>query len=59
MKNGCSRILAILAAVTTGTLLAGGNCSFGSTPDTGNHCWFICDKSIEKTQVQADSAKPA
>jgi hypothetical protein len=67
MKRRYSRLLAVLAAATMGTLLDF-SCT-GNPPDTGDNCWFIC-KAVEKSQTphvsyaslplsQAALAKPA
>ena len=69
MKRRYSRVLAVLAAAAMGTVMES-SCTTGEPADTGDHCWFICDKSTEKTQAppltdaplplsQAVSGKPA
>ena len=69
MKRRYSRLLAVLAVAAMGTVMES-SCSVGEPADTGDNCWFICDKSTEKSQAppltdtplrlsQAVSGKPA
>ena len=69
MKRRYSRLLAVLAAATMGTLLDL-SCTTGNPPDQGSNCLFFCDKSTEKSQAppltdtplplsQTASGKPA
>ena len=57
MKRRYSRVLAVLAAATMGTVMES-SCTIGNRPDDNPECLFFCDKSTEKSQAPALTDTP-
>lgn len=56
MKRTCSRVLAVLAIATAGTVLQT-NCTIGNPPDNPD-CLFFCDRSSETSQTAVVTDAP-